>query len=106
MATTEEISAVRLLIADNTPPYAFSDEEISAAIDANDGDLRKTSGGFWESKAARYSTMVDISEAGSSRKNSGLFSNAVAMAKHFGAGDDDDSSEDVRPSRTRAIRRA
>lgn len=42
---------------------------------------------WWESKAASYSKLVNISESGSSRSNGDLYKNALAMAKHFGSED-------------------
>lgn len=39
MATAEQIATVRALIPDTDEPYMFSDPELAAYIDSNDGDL-------------------------------------------------------------------
>jgi hypothetical protein len=98
----EEIMLLRRMIGDDVEPYQFSDDEIDAMLVETEGDFRKAASSFWYMKATRYSESVDITEAGSSRKNSDLFKNAMALAKQY---DDDDGEvvEEVLPSTTRRI---
>lgn len=81
MATPEEIGSLRLLIAEATDTH-YTDESLSSRIDAS-SDLNSLAYTIWGEKAARYSALVDITEGGSSRKNSNLQANALTMAKHF-----------------------
>lgn len=89
-----------------------TDDDLRALLAANyndDGtyDINTAAATVWEGKAASFANLVDVSESGSSRKMSGLYSNAVAMASYFrGKATDSGVIVDVsnRP-RTRAIRR-
>lgn len=81
MATAGEILDVRNNTAEPDSDSELDDEEIEALIDADGVDL--ASAVIWRRKAATYSEMVNVSEAGASRAMSDLFKNAVAMAEHF-----------------------
>jgi hypothetical protein len=99
----EERMQLRRLIGDVTEPYTHNNVQIDEMLTATDGDARAAASSYWYAKATDYSEMVDISEAGSSRKNSKLFDNAMALAKSF---DDNDGVDDpvvVTPSTTRPI---
>ena len=100
--TPEERMQLRLLIGDTAEPTQYDDAQIDEWLTATDGDPRAAASAFWYNKATEYSEMVDISEAGSSRKMSGLFTNAMALAKQF---DDSIGTVDntVTTSTTRAI---
>lgn len=82
MADATQIADLRRLTGE-TGSTTYSDEELSARIDAANGDLRTVAADIWEEKAATYAEMVDISEAGSSRKNGELYKNAIAMHAFF-----------------------
>lgn len=83
MATAEQVSALRLLIAepDDTDPYTTT--TLFARIDAAGADLDRLAYEIWTEKAAAFATLVDISEGGSSRKSGDLHEQALAMAKVF-----------------------
>lgn len=103
----EANAAVRRNLGDDVEPYSVEDDAIQNALDSSDGDVQLASGLLWKSIAARHYTLVDITEAGSSRKNSAIFANAVKMAALFGVVETtEDTSVPVLASRTRAIRRA
>jgi hypothetical protein len=93
---------LRRMIGDSTEPYTFTDEEIDEMLTASDGDLRAAAATYWYGRSTEFSQMVDITEAGSTRKNSDLFKNALALAKQF---DDDDEVvvDETPPSTTRRI---
>lgn len=101
--TPEERMQLRLLIGDVTEPYTFDDDAIDEMLTATEGNVRSAAAGFWYTKASGYSEMVDISEAGSSRKNSTLFTNAMALAKQYDDSDGVDDTTIALPSTTRRI---
>lgn len=100
--TPEERMQLRRMIGDATEPYTYDDAQIDAWLTETEGDARAAAASFWYNRSTEYSQMVDITEAGSSRKNSDLFKNALALAKQF-----DDSDEvpvdTTLPSTTRRI---
>ena len=98
--TPEEHNALRALIGDTEEPYTFSNSELDTMLTATDGDVRAAASAYWYTKAVSYSEMVDISEAGSSRKNSDLFKNAMALAQQY-----DDSTGGTDASATSTTRR-
>lgn len=98
----EVINEVRMYLSDTTEPYQFSDAEITAVLDAFGGDTRLTAGSLWRSLAARYHKLSDITEAGSSRKNSQVFDHALKMAAIFDPGNDGEDNV-LAPSTTRSI---
>lgn len=81
--TDEQLKELRRMIGDDTLPYLYSDSDLAQYLDDNDGDFTVAAGKMWREKAATYAKSVDISEAGSSRKMSDLFDNALAMAKWY-----------------------
>lgn len=102
--TPETIMQLRRLVNDTEAPYTYSDEVLDQYLIDNDGNLNKSASQVWYAKASQLSTQVDISEAGSSRKNSDLFKNAMALAKQFDADDGIPAPDEVvAPSTTRRI---
>lgn len=99
------ILAVRLLINDTTEPYKFTDDEISDVLTAVEGDTDLAAGKLWRVLAARYHTMTDVTEAGSSRKNSLIFEHALKMAQIYDPVDDTPVDDVPAPSRTNSITR-
>jgi len=84
MATADQIALLRLKIdqPDNVAPY--TDAVLGAAIDAASGDLDLVAYNTWTNKAATASSLVDISEGGSSRKMGDLQEQYLRMAAQFG----------------------
>lgn len=104
MASSDAIAALRRLI-DEPDATLYTDMVLSTRIDGAAGDIRTVAAEIWREKAASYASLVDITEAGSSRKNSQLYVNAIAMAKSY----EEEAAADVaiaEYSTTRAIRRA
>lgn len=106
MASPEQIADLRRLIdqPDNTAPW--TDEVLSARIDALgvNPDIRSLAGSIWSEKAASYAGLVDVKEGNSDRKLSQLYKQALTMAEAFGA-DTTGETTTVRRSRTRKIER-
>jgi len=78
MATQEQIDQARALVPETT----LTDEQISAIIDASEC-IDQAVGNMWGQLAGRYSSLVNISEAGSSRSMGDLHKNALAMSKYY-----------------------
>ena len=83
MATAAEIAALRLMIAepDNADPYA--DAALATRIDAA-SSLEAVAFDVWGEKAATAAGLVDISEGGSSRKNSDIQEQYLRMRTMYG----------------------
>lgn len=79
MATADEIAAFRLLIDEHEDKTPYSDQEISARLDAA-VSKQALAAEIWMEKAAKYASLVNVSESGSSRNLSDLHKNALAMA--------------------------
>lgn len=102
--TAEQVQQLRDSIdeQDNTEPY--TDDELKAKIAAANGDTNVVAYYIWVSKAAALSTLVDVQEGGSSRKNSQAYTAAKDMMAHFAAYvPADPINTGGRRSRTRAI---
>lgn len=104
MADPGTIAELRRLI-DEPTPETFTDEVLSARIDAEPGDLRVLAATIWREKAARYAGLVDIKEGNSDRKLSQLYKQALDMATSLGGNDGAVGGIGSRPTRTRKIER-
>lgn len=103
MATVEQIAELREFISESDESM-WTDIVLGQRIDANAGDLNITAANLWRAKASHYAEMVDISEAGSSRKNSQLYKNALEMAAYYaGLGETPAEQAAAESPRTRAI---
>lgn len=102
MATPEQITELRELVNDNASPYVFGAPQLSAAIDAALGDVRKAAGQVWSIRASRYAMLVDTTEGSSSRKLGNLYKQALEMATFYGGAEASSSTPTAR-SGTRAI---
>lgn len=84
MATDAQIAALKLVIG----PTTLTDEQLSDIIDASK-NMNEAASFVWQTKAAEYSTIVDVAESGSSRKMGDMFDHALAMARYHGGTDAD-----------------
>lgn len=103
MATEAQVAELRRKVSE-PDQTTYTDEALNALIDEQGGDINLVAAGIWEEKASQFTEMVDISEAGSSRKNSQLMKNATGMAAYY-RGLSPETQTDGRP-RTRPIVRA
>lgn len=102
MATTEQIAELRRKTSE-PDTTTYDDATLNTMIDTA-GSVDEAAVVVWQEKASLYAELVDISEAGSSRKNSQLMQNAQEMAQFYSATGDVDLTT-VAP-RTSPIRRA
>jgi hypothetical protein len=79
MASPEEIALVKTQIPEESDAYGFDDEAIGAMLDAGLSTTEVILA-VWSGISAKTSSMVDVSESGSSRSLSQISSNARAMA--------------------------
>jgi hypothetical protein len=102
MASAEVIALLRRKIGESDED-TYTDEDLSALLDAASDDTDTVASAIWSEKASDFAELVDISEAGSSRKNSQLMKNAQEMAVFYGAKNESDI---LVPGRDRPTTRA
>ena len=95
MATTAQIAEEREYIAEPGIENGWTDDRIAAYIDREGGDLYLAASAIWTAKAARYASLVNVSESGSSRSLGQLIDNANKMAAAYKA-----KAEQVTPTPT------
>lgn len=104
MATLEQVDQLRRY-ADYFATDPYDDTQLSALIDGS--SVFRVAARLWDEKAASQTSLVDISESGSSRKMSDSHKNAINMAKYFrGLADAEEAptaEANTRHARTRAI---
>lgn len=83
MATSDEIALLRAAIGEPDDSNGWTDEKLGDLIDSLT-TVNAAALNVWQSKAASFSSLVDVSESGSSRSMSQLFKNAQAMATYYG----------------------
>lgn len=111
MASEQERARVRLALNEPDDTNGWTDDRIDDLILATanpDGtfDQSAAAAGGWRQKAATLTTLVSISENGSSRQMNQEFDHAMAMAKMFSDGGSDQTGADSlpRPRSTRIAR--
>lgn len=104
MATPAQVSALRSLIDDTVEPYTFDNTMLSAQIDENASDVKRTAGAVWAIKASRLAGLVDVTEGSSSRRLGSLYKQALEMATFYG-GEPASTQTKVARSGTRPITR-
>lgn len=83
MATDAEITLLRRMIAEDTEEV-YTNVELGTRLDAAaDPKHTRISWEIWTEKAARYTSLVDVSEGGSSRSMGQLQQKAIEMVKLF-----------------------
>lgn len=78
MATQAAIDDVKNQLPDEIITLGITDNMISAVIDSSSSHI-KTMLAVWQMIAGKVTTVVDVSESGSSRQNSVIFDRAKQM---------------------------
>jgi len=86
MATEDQVLELRDLINETDDTDGWTDEKLSAIIDATDS-MNSAASRAWYLKAGQYASLVDVTESGSSRKLGDLRKNAVEMGALYAAAD-------------------
>lgn len=102
MATDEQVAEVRRLTSE-VGSDTYTDQQIKDKIDEAGNNLDVVAADIWREKSRDYLELTDISEAGSSRKNSVLYERAVEQAEHFEARAAGESASAATSSGTRRI---
>lgn len=79
MAYETEIKRIRSL---TDGAADMTDEELAAELGAGK-TVREICYDYWTAKATSYSTLVNVSESGSSRSMGDLYKNALAISDRF-----------------------
>lgn len=82
MAEAEQISLVRAYTGEETEDN-WTDAQLGTLVD--ELGVEAATARVWREKAARYSRLVDVAEAGASRKMSQAFDHATTMAARWDA---------------------
>lgn len=82
MASEDEVLALRQMIAEEGDDSTWTDEALSAIIDAEE-TLNGAAAKVWSVKAGRMASLVDVTESGSSRKLSDLRKGAQELAAYY-----------------------
>lgn len=81
MASPGDIAEVRLNVDEPDDTNGYDDTVIGTYVDAS--DVTGASAKIWEQKAAKFSELVNVSEAGASHAFSDIYKNAAAMAAYW-----------------------
>lgn len=103
---TTPLSALSMIrhYADELTDETYGDSFINDLFQVNGQSIYGAAAALWEVKASSFASLVDVSEAGSSRKLSDLRKNALEMAAYFkGKADEESGSSSGTRPRTRAI---
>lgn len=101
MATTQDVQKIRDYAEQPLASITVSEADLKALFDSE--GLNGSVASLWRRYASSLSSLVDISENGSSRKNSDAFKNAMVMAEYWQKKVDDETLEIARRPTTRAI---
>lgn len=82
-----ELEQLRKMIGEPTEA-TWTNLMLEELIIAHESDLRSVARYVWESKAAEYHKMVNVSESGSSRSMQQMFEHAIKMAELYGKNPD------------------
>jgi hypothetical protein len=81
MASADELGSLRRATDTLTTDPVYTDGLVSSLIDSL--GVNGTAAVIWREKAAKYASMVNTTEAGSSRSMSDLYTHAVEMASMY-----------------------
>jgi len=98
--SVDEVEAFRVLTG--ITEEDLSDDDLSDIYDAADSSIHRSAAIYYERQAKEFSTLVDVSESGSSRSLGNLYKNATELSKYWNNKADAASGTNSRVARTRA----
>ena len=107
--TVDELAQLRRMVSDADQEFwddtMLQDAAVAFQNADNTYDFRSLAASLWEEKAAKWATLVNTSESGSSRSMSQQFDHAIVMAKRFReSGSDEPTDSTLYPRSTRIVR--
>jgi hypothetical protein len=81
MARAEDVNRVRRNVDEPDDSNGYSDEDIGDLIDK--AGIDGASALVWREKAAKFASLVDVTEAGATHRFSALSGNALKMAQQY-----------------------
>ena len=81
--SAEVYEQLRRATGENDVDSTYEDSDLDFYLDEAGGDVNQAAGKIWREKASQYAELVDITEAGSSRKNSTLYESATKQAEFY-----------------------
>lgn len=89
----EVYDQLRRATGENDEDSTYENTDLDFYLDEAEGDINLAAAAIWREKASNYAELVDIQEAGSSRKNSVLYDHAVKQAEWYAGGGESDVDE-------------
>ena len=81
--SAEVYEQLRRATGENDVDSTYEDSDLDFYLDEAEGDIDGAAAKIWREKASNYAELVDITEAGSSRKNSTLYEAATKQAEFY-----------------------
>lgn len=103
MASNDDYLKLRRLTGETQDKSTYSDADLDLFLAEAASDMNLAAAAIWREKAAAYADLVDISEAGSSRKEGDLYNRALGQAAFFEAAAAGTTTAVEGASTTRAI---
>jgi hypothetical protein len=103
-ATRADVQAVLEKLGPDAAAAGWTEQAIADWLDEGEHPA-SIARRYWEGRMARTSTLTDVTESGSSRSLSKLFTNAQAMAAYFKGAEAGEDPANQPGARTRPIRR-
>lgn len=83
MTSPSNLAILRLYVAEPDSVAPWTDDMLSEVLTRLSADLNSAASEIWGMKAARYSALVTVTEAGATRDLNKLFDHATSMAKLY-----------------------
>lgn len=83
MADNDIYLRLRRMTGETQDKENYTDADLDLLINEYGGDLNAAAARIWREKAATYADQTDISEAGSSRKDSVLYDRAIKEQAYY-----------------------
>lgn len=80
MPNNDDLLRLRRMTGETQDKSNYTDADLTLILSEYGGSLDLASAHIWREKAAMYADQTDISEAGSSRKDSVLYDRAISQA--------------------------
>lgn len=83
MANNDQYLQLRRMCGENDPESSYTNTDLDVYISRTGGDLPAAAALIWGDKASEVADLVNMSEAGSSRSNSDLYTHAITQRDYY-----------------------